>query len=155
MASESRERSLMWRPDELPPNCFTRVLTTARGTCPPDRLPVQLAEHRIKDMVRENVVTAVRAEPGGGKTLLLPKILWELQNTGLKWSQKKPVLVVLKACLACEEAASAYITVENWKPHHIHLRTGVFDPDVKHKFWFSSQATCISVITYGVLWKWF
>ena len=158
MPPKRGEQSLHWQRSELPPECFHQRLTTVPSSGSKDTLPVERAERRIRNAMESNSVIAVRAEPGSGKTLMLPVyVIAEQTNKPPADVGIRPVLLVLKSCLAASKAISSFESVGRWGSESLHLRTGSYDPELKagRKYKYRDSVTSLSVITYGVLWKWF
>ena len=73
-----------------------------------------------------------------------------------------PVVIVQPSCFAALTVAKTLIQVFGWSPDRIHLRTGQHDRRRAGSneyagvipLLFSPPTTKISVITYGILWKW-
>ena len=57
---------------------------------------------------------------------------------------------VSKAGFAAEQVASSLVDKFGWRWKHMHLRTGSYEQAP----FFQAGKTQISVITYGILWKW-
>ena len=76
--------------------------------------------------------------------MILPEIL-------LAWRSPSPgaVLVVEPTRYAAEKVADSFINFRRWSSEQVQLRTGTHREDE-----FIDGTTRISVITYGLLWKW-
>ena len=134
---------LHWDADDLQPAWYHRRLTTFTGD--PElvnsaSLPIERDEERIVQALQSAPhVVAIQAPTGSGKTMKIPEYL---DTVGCS-----PVLVVLPSVFAAQEAVNSFVFF-GWDRHQVHLRTGV---DMGE---FDQYTTKLSVITYGILWRW-
>ena len=162
MASDTSVASLLWKETELPGDCCMRRLSPALGsqdisTDPP--MPIVRDQHEIERAIMENHIVAIRAETGSGKTMKVPEFLFNVVNLPESNSGRpaavvnRPVLLVLKACLAAREVVHALVNLYSWPEKRVHLRTGEDDPD-EASHTFKRRQNWISVTTYDMMWKW-
>ena len=111
-------------------------------------LPIVAHQESIAAMVRENQVSGLRAPPASGKTMKMPEILLSVLNMGDDWSTRKPILLVVPSQYGAEQVVNGLVHHFRWSRGDIHLRTGRDDTDVFSRGW-----TRLSVITYGILWR--
>ena len=137
--------SLLWGPADLLSGFTVHALKTSEGDsdlASRGFLPISRDAWRIKEAIRENIVVAIKAETGSGKTMLGPQFLREEVGG---W----PVLIVQKSCFAAEMVVKSLVESQHLYKDHLHLRTGIHETDV-----FCHSGTQFSVITYGTLYEW-
>ena len=144
------DMSLGWHPEELLPGCSITTLAPSPGSpcISSERLPIQLVEDRLLELIRANSVTAIKAETGSGKTMKGPEYLFYAVGAS------RPVVIVQKSCFA---AASVYASLRdafNWPESRLHLLTGQHTDETEYNTEFDTRLTLLSIITYGVLFKW-
>ena len=68
-----------------------------------------------------------------------------------RWSLRdpRPLLLAEPTRYAAQKLVESFCVCRGWHRKHLHLRTGEDDFDQ-----FTHGVTCISVVTYGMLWKW-
>jgi hypothetical protein len=143
--------TMHWEESELPEDCYYRRLTPQVGANGPrdsDLLPIERVRAQIEKAVSSNRVVVVQAAPGTGKTMKIPLFMVELLNPDA-WKRKWPILVVQQSCFAAERVVQGLVEFFNYPREEIHLRTGTHD-----KQSFTRGTTTISVIAYGILWRW-
>ena len=98
----------------------------------------------VKLLLQDHTAVGVRAPPGSGKTLVLPEVLFAWTPTC-----NKAVLLVEPTRYAAEKLVDSFVDFRHWSRSRVHLRTG---SDQKDDFypWY----TQLSVVTYGIVWKW-
>ena len=107
-------------------------------------LPIQQDENKILQLIRDNSVSAIKAETGSGKTMKGPAYLKSVVDP-------LPVFIVQKSCFAAASVFSSLRDAFAWPEKRLHLKTGLHDAEAP----FHSYLTQLSIITYGVLWEWF
>ena len=95
-------------------------------------------------LIRDNSVSAIKAETGSGKTMKGPAYLQSVVAP-------RPVVIVQKSCFAAASVFSSLRDAFAWPDKRLHLKTGLHDAEAG----FDSYWTQLSIITYGVLWEWF
>ena len=98
----------------------------------------------VKQLLESHLAVGVRAPPGSGKTLILPELV-------SSWcpSSQQAVLLVEPTRYAAEKLVDSFVSFRGWPREQIHLRTGTDQTDE-----FRTGYTRISVVTYGIVWKW-
>ena len=142
------DMALVWRPKELPRKCSITTLATSFGdpefSTESGKLPIQDFKGIIVESIKANMVTGIKAETGSGKTMKGPEYLWNAVGAS------RPVVIVQKSCFA---AASVYASLRDafgWPVSRLHLLTGQHTDEAD----FEPRWTQLSIITYGVLFKW-
>ena len=142
------DMALVWRHEELPSECSITTLATSFGdpefSTETEKLPIQLFKGSIVESIKANMVTGIKAETGSGKTMKGPEYLFYAVGAS------RPVVIVQKSCFA---AASVYASLRdafNWPHSRLHLLTGQHTDEAE----FDNHLTQLSIITYGVLFKW-
>jgi hypothetical protein len=107
-------------------------------------LPIQQDENKILQLIRDNSVSAIKAETGSGKTMKGPAYLQSVVAP-------RPVVIVQKSCFAAASVFSSLKDAFDWPAKRLHLKTGLHDAEAP----FDPYWTQLSIITYGVLWEWF
>ena len=133
----------------LPPT-FHRKLTVLKGYKdsgggdPKLELPIDACLPKIRKLVQEGAVVAVRGPPGCGKTRRLPSVL-------LDWrpGDRRAVVVAVPSVFSAQRIKLDVIDVCSLRWDQVHLKTGDDKEDQFHE-----GKTKISIVTYGVLWKW-
>jgi HrpA-like RNA helicase len=154
MTSSQRDGiDFAWHATELPTDCYFRALTSIVGDpslrgLPTQTLPIETSWKSIKAKIREHQVCAVCSPPGSGKTMGLPTMMGEVLN-GDQWKGHGAILLVEPSTFGAEKVVSDLVDRFGWRSHEIHLRTGQHDTDM-----FQLGTTRLSVVTYGILWKW-
>ena len=99
---------------------------------------------QVADLLSRHSHIGVRAPPGSGKTLVLPGML-------LGWARECPQAVLLAepTRYAAQKLVESFVSYRGWHRDRIHLRT-CSDKDDS----FREGFTYLSVVTYGMLWKW-
>jgi hypothetical protein len=141
----------VWEESELPEDCHFRPLTPLIGDAAPcgrHILPIERDRARIEDAVRSHNVVVVRAATGSGKTMKIPEFMSNVLNDQ-GWSKMWPILVVEQNVFAAAKVVDDLVEVFHWQRRQIQLRTGKHDEDK-----FVRGETVLSVITYGILWRW-
>ena len=142
--------ALVWQQEELPSECSITNLATSFGNpeISTEKLPIQLFEDGIVDSILANLVTGIKAETGSGKTMKGPEYLFRAVHG-------RPVVIVQKSCYA---AASVYASLRDafqWPRSRLHLVTGQVTNETEGYYTeFDDRYTFLSIITYGVLFKW-
>jgi hypothetical protein len=139
------DMALVWQQEELQSECSITTLATTLGNpeISTEKLPIQLFEDRIVALIEANSVTGIKAETGSGKTMKGPEYLSRVVHG-------RPVVIVQKSCYA---AASVYASLRDafgWPVARLHLLTGQHPEEAD----FDTRWTRLSIITYGVLFKW-
>ena len=138
--------ALLWQQEELPSECSITTLATSLGNpeISAEQLPIQLLEASIVASIEANSVTALKAETGSGKTMKGPEYLFRVVD-------RRPVLIVEKSCFAAASVHASLSVAFGWPAGRLHLSTGQH-PD---EAYFEPRWTQLSIITYGILFKWF
>ena len=138
--------ALLWQQEELPSECAITPLATSLGNpeISAEQLPIQLFEASIVASIEANSVTALKAETGSGKTMKGPEYLFRVVD-------RRPVLIVEKSCFAAASVHASLSVAFGWRAGRLHLSTGQH----KDQADFEPSWTQLSIITYGVLFKWF
>ncbi len=142
--------SLLWEDREVPDDCIFKSLTHVLGDqalAASPLLPIEHSKQVIVDALEENDVVAVQAPTSSGKSMKIPLFMYDLMNPP-PVIEKYPILVVQQSNFAAEKMVESLV-IFGWPRHQIHLRTGKHDADK-----FLTGRTAISVITYGLLWRW-
>ena len=144
--------ALVWQQEELSSECSITTLATSFGdpefSTETEKLPIQLFEGSIVESIKANMVTGIKAETGSGKTMKGPEYLFYAVGAS------RPVVIVQKSCFA---AASVYASLRdafNWPESRLHLLTGQHTDETEYNTEFDTRLTLLSIITYGVLFKW-
>ena len=137
--------ALVWQQEELQSECSITTLATSLGNpeISTEKLPIQLFEDRIVASIEANSVTAIKAETGSGKTMKGPDYLSQVVD-------RHPVLIVEKSCYAAGSVYASLRDAFGWHESRLHLLTGQHTEEAD----FDSRWTQLSIITYGVLFKW-
>ena len=99
-----------------------------------ETLPISRDEWDIKNAIRENIVVAIKAQTGSGKTMLGPQFLrQEVEN----W----PVLIVQKSCFAAEKVVQSLVESQRLVKAQLHLRTGIHESGTEFSSATFSSAT--------------
>ena len=140
------DMSLVWQPEELQPECSLTTLATSPGSpcISTEKLPIQLVEDSIVDLISANSVIGIKAETGSGKTMKGPEYL-------LRTVDHRSVVIVQKSCYAAASVCSSLRDAFDWPESRLHLKTGLHSEEAE----FHSYSTQLSIITYGVLFEWF
>ena len=146
------DMALVWQQEELSSECSITTLATSFGdpefSTETEKLPIQLFEGSIVESIKANMVTGIKAETGSGKTMKGPEYLYDAVG-------RRPVVIVQKSCFA---AASVYASLRDafkWPHSRLHLLTGQHTDETEgYNTEFDDRYTLLSIITYGVLFKW-
>ena len=140
------DMALLWQQEELPSECSITTLATSLGNpeISTEQLPIQLFEDSIVASIEANSVTAIKAETGSGKTMKGPEYLFRVVD-------RRPVLIVEKSCFAAASVHASLRVAFGWSAGGLHLSTGQHKDEAD----FEPRWTQLSIITYGVLFKWF
>ena len=142
---------MLWEDSEVPDNCFFKALTHVLGDqalCASPLLPIEHSKDVIVDAIWANYVVAVQAPTSSGKSMKIPLFMYDMMNEP-PVTEIYPILVVQQSNFADEKMVESLVDFFRWPRHQIHLRTGKHDADK-----FLKGRTAISVITYGLLWRW-
>ena len=128
--------------DDIP--FYQRRLTPLSGADGGRGLPMQTRTGAVKHLLQSHLAVGVRAPPGSGKTLILPEIV-------SSWcpSSRQAVLLVEPTRYAAEKLVDSFVSFRKWPRGQVHLRTGTDQKDEFHPGY-----TRLSVVTYGIVWKW-
>ena len=139
------DMSLVWQPEELQPGCSITTLAPSPGSpcISSERLPIQLVEDKLLQLIKANSVTAIKAETGSGKTMKGPEYLQRIVDP-------RPVVIVQKSCFAAASVFSSLRDAYGWPESRLHLKTGLHTEEAD----FHSYSTLFSIITYSVLFEW-
>ena len=145
------DMALVWRPQELPPKCSITTLDTSLGdpqfSTDSGKLPIQFFEGSIVESIKAHKVTGIKAETGSGKTMKGPEYLYDAVG-------RRPVVIVQKSCFAATSVYASLIAFQ-WPNSRLHLVTGQVTNDTEaYNTEFNDRYTLLSIITYGVLFKW-
>ena len=139
--------ALVWQQEELSSECSITTLATSFGdpefSTETEKLPIQLFEGSIVESIKANMVTGIKAETGSGKTMKGPDYLSQVVD-------RHPVLIVEKSCYAAGSVYASLRDAFGWHESRLHLLTGQHTEEAD----FDSRWTQLSIITYGVLFKW-
>ena len=75
--------SLLWESSEVPENCFYKHLTNVigdHGTRGISSLPIDNFKAEIDEAIWENYVVAVQAPTSSGKTMRIPRFMFDIMN---------------------------------------------------------------------------
>ena len=147
---QAKTNDLLWTAAELPPRCYYRALTSKVGVESLQGLPIE--EHRasIEAAVKGHQVTGIKSPTASGKTTQVPTFMREVLVRPPGQRQWHPAVVVVEhAIIAAEKVVDDLVNVFGVDRSVIHLRTGQHDRDR-----FVAGETRLSVITYGILWRW-
>ena len=124
--------------------CYQRQLTPIAGDPNVKGLAIESYAVEVADLLRRHSHLGVRAPPGSGKTIGLPAML-------LRWSPgcREAVLLVEPTQYAAQNLVESFVSYGGWNRDRIQLRTGVDDWDRFHDGY-----TQLSIVAYGMLWKW-
>ena len=138
--------ALLWQQEELPSECSITTLATSLGNpeISTEQLPIQLFEDSIVASIEANSVTGIKAETGSGKTMKGPEYLFRVVD-------RRPVLIVEKSCFAAASVHASLRAAFGWSAGRLHLSTGQHPDEAD----FEPRLTQLSIITYGILFKWF
>ncbi len=143
--------SLLFDNSEVPENCFYKHLTHVigdHGRCGTSSLPIDYFKAEIVEAILKNSVVAVQAPTSSGKTMRIPRFMFEIFNPSPA-STSWPILVVQQSNFAAENVVESLVGFFGWTREQIQLRTGQFDSDK-----FVKGRTAITVATYGIVWRW-
>ena len=143
--------ALVWRREEIPSQCSIVDLESSFGdpefSIESGKLPIQEFQGMIVEAIKANMVTGIKAETGSGKTMKGPEYLYDAVG-------KRPVVVVQKSCFAAISVYASLIAF-HWPNTRLHLVTGQTRNDTEaYNTEFHDRYTWVSIITYGVLFKW-
>jgi hypothetical protein len=144
--------SLLWEDSEVPDHCVFKPLTHVLGdpACAAlTFLPIERSKDMIIAALKDNYVVAVQALTSSGKSMKIPLFLYDFYFIPPSVSEKYPILVVQQSNFAAEKIVESLVRFGGWSRWQIHLRTGKHDADL-----FKKGRTSLSVITYGLLWRW-
>ena len=124
--------------------CYHRRLTPVAGGPALHGLPMESYSDQVAELLSRHSHLGVRAPPGSGKTLVLPGML-------LDWAPecREAVLLAEPTRYAAQKLVESFVSFRGWDRGRIHLRTGSDKDDSFHDGY-----TYLSVVTYGMLWKW-
>jgi hypothetical protein len=123
--------SLLWEPSEVPENCFYKPLTHVigdPGTRGTSSLPIDNFKAEIVEAILENYVVAVQAPTSSGKTMRIPRFMFDIMNPS-PVSTSWPILVVQQSNFAAENMVESLVGFFGWTREQIQLRTGQYDSD--------------------------
>eukprot|EP00959_Pyramimonas_sp_CCMP1952_P248524 5194808-Pyramimonas_sp.AAC.1 len=135
---------ILWEANELPDGAYVRKLSSFMGSsylrdC--GALPVAARRDDIMRAIVGNGIVAIKAATGSGKTMIVPQVLQER-------CPKYAVAIVLPSNFAVVKLQEAFERHDVFSDC-VHVRTGENDEDR-----FDSRRHQVSIITYGILWKW-
>ena len=141
------EANLGWRDEEICSECWHWPLTTVLGSGA-DGLPMEYSKDEFLTAVSGcGGILGLQGATGSGKTMLAPEYLL---TSLYRYDRRHPcVCLVQDSVFSARQVVASLVDVFRWRRDRIHLRTSGDTEDN-----FSTGWTQLSVINYGILWKW-